>query len=285
MKGSIVVATIDFHVTSECSQECPYCWGPQLDSACDSSVAAAIVRKIAGSGARRIVFTGGDPILREDIGMLIRLAKQEKLEVALSTTGDHLSEGFLRGYGSWIDLISLPIDGSSEEISSKTKKPGHLAAVLSSLEMLGSFPDIDVKAATPVTRYNINDVPAIIQLLTRIAERLDNRFFYNVFQAFPRSMNPQEWDDLVVTDDEFNSLRSSINESNVPFKINWLSHEILDRLYVMVFPDGSLRIPSGSSYPDYGPFLDIKDLDAFLSETDFDARKHAHHAKGWQKEA
>ena len=23
------VATIDFHVTSECSQECAYCWGPQ----------------------------------------------------------------------------------------------------------------------------------------------------------------------------------------------------------------------------------------------------------------
>ncbi len=26
---SAKVATIDFHVTSECSQECPYCWGPQ----------------------------------------------------------------------------------------------------------------------------------------------------------------------------------------------------------------------------------------------------------------
>ena len=61
------VATIDFHVTSECSQECPYCWGPQEVPAVDTATALAIVERIAATGARRIVFTGGDPVKREDL--------------------------------------------------------------------------------------------------------------------------------------------------------------------------------------------------------------------------
>ena len=281
-----MIATIDYHVTSECTQECPYCWGPQItENVCDTAAAAAIVRKISSTGAKRIVFTGGDPSMREDIGVLVRLAKQEGLEVALSATGDRLTYGFLRGYGKWIDLISIPIDGSTEEVSAKTKEAGHLSAVLAAFDILKQFPEIDVKAATPVTRHNLHDVPAIIALLERVASKLKNRFFYNLFQTFPRSMTSREWDELVVSDEEFGALRDKIDVDSVSFTINWLTHETLDRLYVMVFPDGTLTVPSGGEYRSYGPFLDVRDLDALLLETEFDAEKHLRHARGWIKEA
>ena len=276
-------ATIDYHVTSRCNQECTYCWGPQDfdETEVDSNTAAAIVRKIAGSGAKRIVFTGGDPILRPDIGMLIRLAKQEGLEVALSTTGDELTRSFVRGYGRWIDLISLPLDGASEEVSSRTKKEGHFSAIMNCLDFLVDFPAIDVKVATPVTLHNIHDIPNIVALLDERAEHIPNHLFYNVFHAYPRSMEPQAWDDLVVSDDDFQALKASIERSAHAFKINWLDHETLDRLYVMVFPDGSLTIPSGPDYTNYGLFLEIGDLEGFLTTTDFDAPKHLRHSKGW----
>jgi len=213
-------ATIDFHVTSRCNQECAYCWGPQDfdDTEVDSKTAAAIVRKIAQSGAQRIVFTGGDPILRPDIGMLIRLAKQEGLEVALSTTGDELTRSFVRGYGSWIDLISLPLDGASEEVSSRTKKEGHFSAIRNCLDFLADFPAIDVKVATPVTLHNIHDIPGIIALLDERAAHMPNHLFYNVFQAYPRAMQPQSWDDLVVSDDDFQALKADVERSPHAFK-------------------------------------------------------------------
>ena len=279
-------ATIDYHVTSRCNQECPYCWGPQDfdDTEVDSNTAAAIVRKITGSGARRIVFTGGDPILRPDIGMLIRLAKQDGLEVALSSTGDELTRSFVRGYGRWIDLISLPLDGASEDVSSRTKKEGHFSAIMNCLDFLVDFPAIDVKVATPVTLHNIGDIHNIVALLDKRAAYMPNHLFYNVFHAYPRSMEPQTWDELVVSHDDFRALKASIERSPHAFKINWLDHETLDRLYVMVFPDGSLTIPSGSEYTNYGPFLEIEDLEGFLTTTDFDAPKHLRHSKGWSGE-
>lgn len=177
------VVTVDFHVTSECSQECAYCWGPQGIPEVDTQTALAIISKIASGGTRRIVFTGGDPLQRADIGSLIRQASEQGLEVAVSTTGDELTASFLEAVGECIDLVSLPLDGSTEQVSGRTKKPGHFNAVLTALDLLEAYPEIDVKVATPVTLYNIEDVPGIARLLNERARRLQGRLFYNVFQA------------------------------------------------------------------------------------------------------
>jgi MoaA/NifB/PqqE/SkfB family radical SAM enzyme len=276
------IATIDFHVTSECSQECPYCWGPQEVAAVDTPAALAIVEHIAASGARRIVFTGGDPLKRDDLGQLVRHARSLGLEVAVSTTGDLLTAGFLAERGDEIDLVSLPLDGPSEEVSRRTKKEGHFSAVMAALDLLAAHPGIDVKVATPVTRHNLGDVPGIVRLLDERAGTQPNRFFYNVFQAFPRSMDPGvAWDTLVVSGAEFAALQVQVEALPHRIRINWLSHEVLDRLYVMVFPDGTLTIPVGGSFRGYGPFLEVEDLDVLLARADFDAPKHLRHAAGW----
>lgn len=278
------IATIDFHITCKCNQECPYCWGPQdIKPEVDRRTAAAIIRKISETGTKRIVFTGGDPLLREDIGMLIRLARECDLEVAVSTTGDELSAGFLKAYGQWIDLISLPIDGSCEAISSRTKKLGHFTAIMKALDFLSEHPTIDIKLATPITRHNLADHPRIIDLLISLSENLPNQFFYNVFHTFPRSVIAQEWDDLIISDIEFQQLKTRSESDPPPFRVNWLDHSTLDRLYVMIFPNGHLTIPSGAEYVDFGPFLDIKDLERTIEDSDFDLNKHLEHSKGWSR--
>jgi MoaA/NifB/PqqE/SkfB family radical SAM enzyme len=278
------VETFDFHVTSECSQECAYCWGPQGIDEVDTETALAIIAKIAAGTTRRIVFTGGDPLQRSDIGQLVRAAAEQGLEVAVSTTGDLLTETFLDTFGPFIDLISLPLDGSTEAISARTKKPGHYAAVIQALDLLEAHAGIDVKIATPVTRFNIDDVPNIALLLDGRAEHLPGRLFYNVFQAFPRSMDPDvAWDGMVVDDASFEELRNRVQATPHDYRINWLGHETLDKLYVMVFPDGSLTVPSGSQFRNFGPFLEIDDLDTLLDESDFDEPKHQRHAEGWSR--
>lgn len=278
------VATIDFHVTSECSQECPYCWGPREVPPVDTRTALAIVERVASVGARRIVFTGGDPLKRDDLGELVRGAGRAGLEVAVSTTGDLLTRAFLAERADDIDLVSLPLDGASEEVSNRTKKEGHFAAIMAALDLLTAFPAIDVKVATPVTRHNLGDVPNIVRLLDERAGAMPNRFFYNVFQAFPRSMDAGvAWEELLVTAAEFTALAAEIAATPHPFQINWLSHETLDRLYVMIFPDGTLVIPTGVSFRGYGPFLEVADLDAVLTRADFDAAKHLRHSRGWVK--
>ena len=278
------VATFDFHVTSECSQECAYCWGPQGVPEVDTETALEIISKIRAGGSRRIVFTGGDPLQRDDIGLLIHHASKQGLEVAVSTTGDRLTASFLEAYGPHIDLISLPLDGSTEEVSRRTKKPGHFAAVMAALDLLEGYSGIDVKVATPVTRHNIEDVPNIAGLLDGRARRLPGRLFYNVFQAFPRSMSSDvAWPEMLVDDSAFDALRRRVEATPHDYRINWLTHETLDKLYVMVFPDGTLTVPVGSDFRSYGPFLEVDDIDELLANTEFDSPKHHRHAAGWSR--
>ncbi len=275
------VATIDFHVTSECSQECPYCWGPQdFEQPVDTTTALRIISHIKRVGARRIVFTGGDPLKRKDIISLIRHARAIGLEVALSTTGDELMPAFLEAVAPSLDLISLPLDGPTEQANARTKEEGHFDAIMRALEWLRPFPEIDVKVCTPVTRHNLSDVDAILNLVEAYARTTDARVFYNIFQAFPRAMFEVNWDELVVSDREFSELRSRLKTRSA-IRVNFLDHATLDRLYVMIFPDGSLVIPRGSEYASYGPFLEIDDLNAVLEGSRFDSEKHLRHARGW----
>ena len=277
------VVTLDFHVTSECSQECPYCWGPQQIRQVSGRTARQVIEQARRFGIRRIVFTGGDPLQRADIGPLTRYAKRLGLEVALSTTGDRLTARFLNRYGRDIDLISLPLDGSCEQVNALTKKPGHFAAVMHALEILGRHPYIDVKVCTPVTSKNLHDVPAIVRLVDRWARGVRNRVFCNIFQTFPRAMKSVDWDGWLVSDGEFRALRRRVRATRPRVQVNFLSTRTLDRLYAMIFPDGSLVVPSGPAYCAFGKFLKIKDLDATLAETQFDAARHRRHARGWRK--
>jgi MoaA/NifB/PqqE/SkfB family radical SAM enzyme len=278
-----IVSTIDFHVTCECNQECPYCWGPQdIEHPVDTETALAIIDKIANLGAKRIVFTGGDPLKRQDIATLIEHAKSIELEVAVSTTGDELTPAFLDRIASSVDLISIPLDGPSGAVNENTKKEGHFTAVMRALAWLRDHPSIDVKLCSPVTKHNLKYVPAIAHLVSHYASTTKARVFFNVFQAFPRAMGEVNWDELLVTDEEFRGLKSRVEQGNLK-AVNFLDHETLDKLYLMVFPDGSLVVPRGSEFPSYGQFLDIDDFDVVLKDSSFDSSKHLRHSKGWQK--
>ena len=279
------VSTVDFHLTAACSQACPYCWGPRrFRNPVDTETAKRIITRIKDLGVRRIVFTGGDPLLRQDAPILIRFAKETGLETALSTTGDHLTPDLLGHLAPYLDLISLPLDGSTEEINSLTKHPGHYSAVMGALDSLRSYPNIDVKVCTPVTRYNLKDVPAIGKLVEEYSTTTQARVFYNVFQAFPRAMFFVKWEKLLVSEDEFASLKQQV-EIGKHVRINFLDQSTLDKLYVMVFPDGSMTIPRGGEYLNFGPFLEVKDFEQVLNASQFDSAKHLHHSRGWGKES
>jgi len=276
-------STIDFHVTCECSQECPYCWGPQnIENPVLTSTSKKIIRKIKDIGARRIVFTGGDPLKRKDIGKLIRFAKDIGLEVALSTTGDELTPAFLRQNASYIDLISLPIDGSTEKISSKTKETGHLKAVLKALELLKKYQNIDVKICTPVTKFNIEDIPNILSIAEDYKKQTKANVFYNIFQTFPRSYSEVDWRELIVNNKIFGSLKRKLS-GRKRIKVNFLDHKTLDKLYLMIFPNGNLIIPNGDNFNSFGPFLEIDDINDVVKQSEFESQKHLRHSKGWGK--
>ena len=276
------VATLDFHITSRCKQSCPYCAPPQLMAEeIDTQRAAAIVRKTRALGVPRLVFTGGDPLLRPDAGLLLRLARQERLEAVLATPGDLLTPGFLRAYGRWIDQLALPLDGPDESVSSRSKTPGHFQAILRHLELLATFPRIDVKIGTAVTRLNLEAVPQLVALLDRLAPTLPNRLTVDIYQVHPRLASDAASAELAVSDDQFTDLRQDIEGSRRPYRIRWLDRRALQGLHLTILPDGRLTVTADGQLHDLGQFVEIRDLDAVLPGSGFDAPRHLQHAQTW----
>ena len=175
-------------------------------------ISKRIIARIKHLGVRRIVFTGGDPLPTSRRSGLDPVCERNgNSKPALSTTGDLLTpEEILKDLSPYLDLISLPLDGSTETKNSKTKHPGHYSAVMRSLDWLRAYPGIDVKVCTPVTRHNLSDIPAIAQLVDKYSNTTQARVFYNVFQAFPRAMFSVKWENLIVSDDEFSQLKNQV---------------------------------------------------------------------------
>lgn len=147
-----------------------------------------------------------------------------------------------------------------------------------------AYPGIDVKVCTPVTRHNLEDVPNIARLVEAYSHTTRARVFYNVFQAFPRAMFSVNWEKLIVTDEEFAALTGQVGTGR-NIRVNYLDHKTLDKLYVMVFPDGSMIVPRGADYLNFGPFLEVQDFEQVLNASQFDLAKHQRHSRGWEKGA
>jgi MoaA/NifB/PqqE/SkfB family radical SAM enzyme len=273
--------TVDFHLTSQCEHECPYCWGPKdFQAPVDTATALRIVCRVSEFGGKRILFTGGDPLTRPDTRLLILYARDQGLEVALAATGERLTEEFLESVGSSLDLMSLPLDGSCEAINCRTKQRGHFAAVLQALARLRDYPQIDVTIGTAVTRHNVEDVPRIARLVEEYAATTHARVRYEVYQVFPRAMFPAAWRDLLVSDEQFAALHDRLrSDGTVP--VDFLDHRALDRAYLMIFPDGRLVIPRGRRYYTYGRFLEIGDLAACIESRRISAERDGGRSGFW----
>ena len=186
------VATLDFHVTSRCLQSCPFCAPPELSSdELDTQRAAAVVRKTRALGVPRIVFTGGDPLLRPDAGLLLRVARQERLEAELATPGGKLTPGFLRAYGRWIDRLALPLDGPRRG----RLQPHQVARPLRGdpappAHCWPTFPPSTSRSARPSRLTTWKPSPNSLALLDRLAPTLPNRLALDIYQRPPADSTP-----------------------------------------------------------------------------------------------
>lgn len=85
---------VPFNITFRCELDCQFCYGKErtdVEMSTDE-IKTHVIDNIASSGAKWIGFTGGDPLIRDDVFILMKYAKECGLEVILSTNGMLLNE-------------------------------------------------------------------------------------------------------------------------------------------------------------------------------------------------
>ncbi len=134
-----------FKLTSRCHFGCPFCnvkknGGPDLSTA----DVKAILRNLSRSTVLMTSFEGGEPLLREDIGELLRYARQCKFYLLFTTSVRNLADYPLDDYARYIDFLHVSIDEGHANLE-----------LFEQLPRLVKLP-LQVSVQTVVTRDTVN---------------------------------------------------------------------------------------------------------------------------------
>lgn len=108
---------LSLEVTARCNHACPFCYGvwherpelagPELPTA----EWASILDECARRGVREVQFTGGEPLLRDDLDALIDHALAAGLKAAVYTNASLLDETRLEGFKRRRVAVSTSLPG------------------------------------------------------------------------------------------------------------------------------------------------------------------------------
>ncbi len=170
-------------LTTDCDLSCKICTktAGRKKSFIDTIEWKDIIDDLASFGVGTVVFTGGDPLVREDLVELAFYCTFQEIKVIIETNGTKITtEKAVELKNAGVSMVNISIDGSNAEKHDMSRGiDGYFTRALNGFQalrnagVLGGF-------NTAVTTKNADDLKSIIEL----AERLGAKFF-NLFLMLP----------------------------------------------------------------------------------------------------
>lgn len=218
--------TVDIEINGRCNLDCPWCWGPVHEASIETVSNAqwqGILRVLVAGGCGSVVISGGEPLMRKDLGEVLKCAMDLGLRVTLSTNGLLLKA--LMPLLEYVDDLGLPLDGPDHATNSKMRvsaNPGvrHIDQVLKTIRYVQQeHPRIDLTVRTVVSQRNADEVPKIGgTLLAAGIDPLRLRWkFYQVSPDGPRraAILAGDW---LISDEHFRRVTHQARAANPQFR-------------------------------------------------------------------
>jgi MoaA/NifB/PqqE/SkfB family radical SAM enzyme len=117
-----------------------------------------VIDELAKMGTRVIIFSGGEPLLRDDIGEIIGYCRSKGIFTGLTSNGD-LVERKINEIKK-LNVLKLSLDGP-EEIHDFLRGKGSFGRVMEAIEAAKKV-GIPVKLNTTLTKYNIGCIDFLL---------------------------------------------------------------------------------------------------------------------------
>ncbi len=156
------------NVTSKCNLKCVHCYadaGIGRKGELSYAEIQNFIDDIAEMGVSVLLISGGEPMLRDDIFDIIEYAKTKGLHVSLSTNGTLIDEETAEKLKiSGVDYVGVSLDGLAER---NDRFRGLRGAFERAFDGLRNAKEAGLLTGIrfTVTKYNIEDVEGIIELL------------------------------------------------------------------------------------------------------------------------
>ena len=160
-----VPLAVSWTLTFRCNQRCLYCaiWKRDCYEMTTSEVLSRMAEFIK-LGTKWISFTGGEPLLRDDLGEFIGFAKEKGAYVSVSSNGVLVPEKIeqLR----CVDRIKLSMDGS-RSVHDYIRGQGSFDKAMQAIEICGEK-RIPVILLCVLSKYNLKSIDYLLKLACRL---------------------------------------------------------------------------------------------------------------------
>jgi len=172
---------IAFEVTRRCRYHCRHCRAAAGPTGANSELTTQQCKKILAAIAKFcncvIIFTGGEPMERQDIYELIKYAREKGLRPVMATCGYLIDEGTIAKLKkAGVISLSFSIDGSSAESHDKLRgSEGAFDAVVRATEAARNG-GLRFQINTTLSKLNSGEVIGIAELARRLGAGCFNPF-------------------------------------------------------------------------------------------------------------
>ncbi|MFZ2604182.1 MAG: radical SAM protein [Candidatus Omnitrophota bacterium] len=154
---------VSWSLTFRCNQRCLYCaiWKHDCREMVTPEVLSMMTEFIK-LGTKWISFTGGEPLMRDDIGAIVQYAKNKNIYVSVSSNGRLVTRRINQLKG--IDRIKLTLDGPAET-NDIVRGAGSFDAVMEAIDACKKN-GIPICLQCVLSKYNLDSVDWVIDFAT-----------------------------------------------------------------------------------------------------------------------
>jgi len=159
-----------WNLTNSCNLSCTHCYsksGPKRTTESELTTAEAlkVIDNLADMGVPLILFTGGEPLMREDIWDLARYAGNRGLKMALSTNGTLITPGMARRIKECgIEYAGISLDGARADTHDRFRNsPGAFGRTI---KAFAACKEANLRCGVRVTltKENCRELEALVDL-------------------------------------------------------------------------------------------------------------------------
>jgi MoaA/NifB/PqqE/SkfB family radical SAM enzyme len=160
LTGKRTPVAVAWLITGRCNLNCRYCkWKEQRRAdELDTATVKDLIDQMKRAGVRVVSFTGGEPLVRDDIGQIIRHVKSRGLVCKLNTNGMLLEKRLdeLRP----LDLLQISVDGPPD-VQDELRGEGTSAKAARAIA-LARDAGIKVQLIACLTRDNVAQLDEVL---------------------------------------------------------------------------------------------------------------------------
>ena len=267
-----------FWVTTRCGLRCDICYAA-LNTEPDNTFEGyhRVLQQLKILGARKVAFTGGDPFLVRGFDRILSAGRNLGFKVAVTTNGSQVDAERLLQIEPFVDEMTLPMDGMTDEISWAHRTIRHDHQRVLRLLSLAPTSRIEIDVSTVVTALNIGQLPQIADYLEQRGIRK-----WKVFQYSALDQQITDSARFSVSKTEFQSAQATLVERTATF-LHLREVDFRDNSqrsinsYMNILPGGDIQLSKDDEYFDAGSVFDFTDgvgLLSALRSQGFDIDEH-----------